>query len=66
MNPWVNFENLIWQSDFNGDEVGYDDVDVVGFYMDFQKNILYEINMETMEILNVERFGEEEEYGIVQ
>ena len=66
MNPWVNFETLIWQSDFNGDEVGYDDVDVVGFYMDFQKNILYEINMETMEILNVERFGEEEEYGIVQ
>ena len=66
MNPWVNFENLIWQSDFNGDEVGYDDVDVVGFYMDFQKNILHEINMETMEILNVERFGEEEEYGIVQ
>lgn len=66
MNPWVNFETLIWQSDFNGDEVGYDDVDVVGFYMDFQKNILYEINMETMEILNVERFGEDEEHGIVQ
>jgi hypothetical protein len=54
MNPWVSFEKLIWQSDFNGDEVGYDDVNVVGFYMDYMNNALYAINMETMEILYVE------------
>lgn len=63
MNPWVNFEKLIWQSDFNGDEMGYDDVDVVGIYIDFQTDVVYEINMETMEILNVWQVLEEETYG---
>lgn len=54
MNPWVNFEKLIWQNDFSGDEIGYNDVNIVGFYMDYINNALYTINMETMEILNVE------------
>lgn len=29
---YLKFKNLRWSSDWNGDEVGYDDVDVVGLY----------------------------------
>lgn len=54
MNPWINFKNLIWQSDFNGDEVGFDNVNVIGFYLDYSLNVLYGIDMETMEILMVQ------------
>ena len=28
----IFLEGLAWQSDWNGDEVGFDDVDVVGLY----------------------------------
>lgn len=28
----VLLDELVWQSDWNGDEVGFDDVDVVGLY----------------------------------
>ena len=28
----IMLEDLIWQSDWNGDEVGFDDVEVVGLY----------------------------------
>lgn len=28
----VSLEGLIWQSDWNGDEVGFPDVSVVGYY----------------------------------
>ena len=29
---YLKFKNLRWSSDWNGDEVGYDDIDVVGLY----------------------------------
>ena len=28
----INWDDFHWSSDWNGDEVGYDDVDVVGLY----------------------------------
>lgn len=28
----IFLEGLVWQSDWNGDEVGFDEVDVVGLY----------------------------------
>jgi len=28
----ITLEDLVWQSDWNGDEVGFDDVGVVGLY----------------------------------
>lgn len=65
-NPWINFEKLIWQSDFNGYEMGYDEVNVVGVYMHPNFDIIFEIDMETMEILNVFDISEDEEHGIVQ
>lgn len=29
---YLKFKNLRWSSDWNGYEVGYDDIDVVGLY----------------------------------
>lgn len=28
----VDYSKLTWESDFNGEEIGYDDVSVVGHY----------------------------------
>lgn len=50
----VRLENLIWQSDWNGYEVGYDDIDVVGLYAQEQENediFYFYIDMEKMRIL---------------
>lgn len=59
-NPFVLFGNLGWSSDWNGDEVGYDHVDVVGLYLLNDTDFGFYINMETMEILEVLCFSEHE------
>lgn len=46
-------EDLLWESDWNGDEVGYDEVSVVGLYREKDKERYFYIDMETMEILEV-------------
>jgi hypothetical protein len=53
MNLKLN-EDLIWSSDWAGDEVGYDDVLVVGHYnLAVEPAISFYINMENMKILEV-------------
>lgn len=42
---------LRWESDWSGDEVGFDDVCVVGCYTDDEENITYYIDTETGKIL---------------
>lgn len=44
-----DFKKLAWHSDWNGDEVGYDDVDVVGYYSYHDLNLY--IDMNTLNIL---------------
>jgi hypothetical protein len=44
--------NLIWQSDWAGDEVGHDDIDIVGLWMIIDTDIHLYIDMETNEILS--------------
>ena len=51
------FKNAVWNSDWNGDELGYDDVAVIGYYTVDEDLGLY-INTETGEIL--EAFDESE------
>ncbi len=46
MNAIIPFENLVWQSDWNGEECGYDDIDVVGLYNLKYTNIYLYINVE--------------------
>jgi len=58
MKPWINAEELRWESDFDGEDIGYEGVDVVGFYS--WRHVLIEINVETGEILNISVDTEEE------
>lgn len=54
MNAIINFKDLTWSSDFNGNELGYDEIPVVGLYTwktDF--SVSFYINMETNEILEI-------------
>lgn len=51
--------DLHWQSDWNGYEVGYDDIDVVGLYTSTKLGIDVYLNAENGEILEV--FTEEED-----
>lgn len=47
-------EDLIWQSDWNGNEVGYDEVDIVGLYRFKNGDEIYVyIDMESNQILEV-------------
>jgi len=51
----ITLEDLVWQSDWNGDEVGFDDVGVVGLYSHERsdgKEYYYYIDMEKMIILD--------------
>lgn len=56
-NPTL-FRKLRWSSDWNGYEVGFPDVDVVGYYTYYDLN--FYIDMETLSILEA-WFDEDEE-----
>lgn len=47
----LDYNELHWQSDWNGDEVGYSDRNVVGYYT--KDNINFYIDTENDEILEV-------------
>lgn len=47
----INYNDLHWQSDWNGDEVGYPDRNVIGYYT--KDNINFYIDTENNEILEV-------------
>lgn len=47
----INFKELHWQSDWNGDEIGYDEREVIGFYS-YGKINMY-IDMKTYEVLEI-------------
>ena len=61
MNPWVPFHELGWSSDWNGDEVGYPECEVVGLYTWKDKDIDMYIDMSTMRILEINCFQEHKE-----
>lgn len=52
--------NLRWQSDWNGYEVGFDDVLVVGLYTSDELACDFYINIETLEILEVMPHNDDE------
>lgn len=51
---------LGWSSDWNGDEVGFPDRDVVGLYRWYDTEIMLYIDAETLEVL--EFWDESEDY----
>ncbi|MFJ7982344.1 hypothetical protein ACIQ1D_18960 [Lysinibacillus xylanilyticus] len=50
-----------WQSDWNGDEVGFPEIETVGLYTDFINCYTYYIDMDSLRILEVFNDREEEE-----
>lgn len=45
--------NLHWQSDFNGEDYGYDDINVIGVYTAHKLNADLLIDMDTLEVLEI-------------
>lgn len=57
----VDYTKMGWQSDWDGEDVGFDDVLIVGLYSDpDHEDVMYYINMETSKILQVLIEGEED------
>ena len=53
----IDYSKLHWQSDWNGDDVGYDSINVVGYYTYYNLNLY--INIEENEVIEM-WFDEEE------
>lgn len=51
----IHLTDLIWQSDWGGDEVGFDDVEIVGLYMQVHDDysLFFYIDMDTNQILEI-------------
>jgi len=48
----IDYTTDRWSSDWNGDEVGFDDVNVVGFYTIPDSSISYYVDTETGYVLD--------------
>ncbi len=53
MEVWMDFEDLLWSSDWSGDEVGFEESNIVGLYSVKDSDIDLYIDMETMKILQI-------------
>lgn len=49
----VTIDNLHWQSDWNGYELGFPDVHCVGLYFSIELNSLFYINYEDSKVLAI-------------
>lgn len=50
MKFWIDINDCIWQNDFDGNDVGYEDVAIVSFFV-WRDQFLLEVNADTLEIL---------------
>lgn len=59
----LTVKGLVWSSDWNGHEVGYPDIDVVGLYTRERPagEEHFYIDMESMEVLEVWTVNEDDE-----
>ena len=59
----IELTNLAWSSDWNGDEVGYPESEVVGLYSQERDDGFYSfyLDMETYKVLDFWKWEEEEE-----
>lgn len=51
--PWLDHQDLRWESDWNGYEVGHDDVGVIGLWRWRDTGVYMYLDAETMEIVSV-------------
>lgn len=55
-------KDLLWESDWNGYEVGHDDVEVVGLYRLAGTEVYFYIDMSTSKILDAWGYSDDEEF----
>lgn len=53
-----SFNGIAWQSDWNGYEVGYEDIEVVGLYGIPETDILFYVDVSTGKVLEFMTMGE--------
>lgn len=53
-------KDLLWESDWNGDEVGFPDVNVVGLYRLKDTQVYFYVDIEDMKILEAWEIKEED------
>ena len=51
-----NYEDFYWSSDWNGDEAGYPEVNVVGLYTHKETGVDVYVDVENMHILEAWKF----------
>lgn len=56
---------LHWQSDFNGEDYGYPDVEVVGVYSWVETGLTFLIDMDKGVVLEVYQDEEEDDTGVL-
>lgn len=57
----ANISNLGWQSDWDGKDVGFPEIDVVGLYSSSMLQADFYIDMDTMEVLQITMWEEDED-----
>ncbi|AYP68330.1 hypothetical protein PQE75_gp149 [Bacillus phage vB_BcoS-136] len=53
-------KDLLWESDWDGEDVGYEDIHVVGLYRLANTNVYVYIDMENMKILEAWEMKDDE------
>lgn len=61
-NLSINLENLMWSSDWNGYEVGYPDVDVIGLYRQEREDGCYSFYIDVFKGEIVDFWKDDNEY----
>lgn len=51
--PWIDFQDLRWQSDANGEDIGRPEINNVGFYVWRDTDVMVTLDIETMEIIDI-------------
>lgn len=58
--PWIDHQDLRWESDWNGDEVGHPDHESVGMWRWRDTNVYMYVDAETLEIVEVWESNDDE------
>jgi hypothetical protein len=57
---WIDHQDLKWESDWDGEEVGHPDIPVVGLWKWRDTEVYMYVNAETLEIIEIWESREEE------
>ncbi|MCA1064836.1 hypothetical protein QTG56_24830 (plasmid) [Rossellomorea sp. AcN35-11] len=61
MTELILNKDLIWSSDWCGEEIGYEHISIVGLYLTRETEIQFYIDMDSLEILEAWTFDEDDQ-----